>query len=309
MFGGQFFSSLSARFTGNLGEWNGYISLPLIVVAVSSLVYASRSGPTLDRFLLALAAAVMLFSLGPTLHIAGRYRLIPLTLPWSHAGEHAAPIPLPWWVVERMPLIKHAVPSRLMVFAFLCLALVASLWAARTSHFKRLLAILSIVFFYLPALPYPTDDTPTRIPSFFTSAEVRRLIEPGSTALILPSNPTDNAALRVKEAEDSVRAMADQLVANFWFKIPEGYAGYVPAGFLPFFNEIIRMRDLMRKEDGRLALAQFNSFLRQTGTDTVILHDRPELRPLAALLTSDFLKPPEKELGVQVWHVDLSKLP
>jgi hypothetical protein len=309
MFGGQFFSSLTARFTGNLGEWNGYISLPLIVVALSSLVYASRSGCTLDRFLLALAAAVMLLSLGPTLHVAGRYQLLPFTLPWSHAGEHGTPVRLPWWVVERMPLIKHAVPSRLMVFVFLCLALVVSRWAARTSHFKRLLAIVSIVFFYLPALPYPTDDTPTRIPSFFRSVEVRRLIRPGSTALILPADPADAAALRVKEAEDSVRAMADQLVADFWFKIPEGYAGYVPAGFLPLFNEIIRLRPLMRKDAGRLALAEFNGFLRQTGTETVILHDRPELRALEALLASDLLSPPAKELGVQLWHVDLSKLP
>ena len=134
-------------------------------------------------------------------------------------------------------------------------------------------------------------------------------MRPGSTALILPSNPTDDAGLRAKEAEDSVRAMTDQLVANFWFKIPEGYAGYVPAGFLPFFNEIIRLRHLMRKEAGRLELAEFNGFLRQTGTETVILHDRPELRLLESLLTSDFLKTPEKQLGVQVWHVDLSKLP
>jgi len=134
-------------------------------------------------------------------------------------------------------------------------------------------------------------------------------MRPGSTALILPSNPTDDAGLRAKEAEDSVRAMTDQLVANFWFKIPEGYAGYVPAGFLQFYNDIIRLRHLMRKEDGRLALAKLNSFLRQTGTETVILHDRPELRLLESLLTSDFPKTPEKQLGVQVWHVDLSKLP
>ena len=134
-------------------------------------------------------------------------------------------------------------------------------------------------------------------------------MRPGSTALILPSNPTDNAALRAKEAEDSVRAMTDQLAANFWFKIPEGYAGYVPAGFLPFFNGIIRLRHLVSKEDGQLALAEFNGFLRQTGTETVILHDRPELRSLAALLTFDFMNPPAKGLGVQVWHVDLSKLP
>jgi hypothetical protein len=98
--------------------------------------------------------------------------------------------------------------------------------------------------------------------------------------------------------------MADQLTAHFWFKLPEGYAGYWPAGFLPFFNEIIRLRHLRGANQGRLTLDEFNNFLRHTGTETVILPDRPDLRALGALLTSDFRKPPARGLGVQVWHVD-----
>jgi hypothetical protein len=294
LFGGRLFSFVTAGFTGNLGEWNGYIGLPLMLIAVSSFVHASRSGRTLDLFLLTLTAAVIVLSLGPSLHIAGQYHFISLTVPWSHHTERAAPIPLPWWVVDRMPLIKRAVPSRLMVFAFLGLALAASLWAARTSRFKGVLAIFSILLFYLPALPYPTDDMASRIPSFFTSGELRRFIQAGSTALILPASPSDDAA----------RAMADQLAAHFWFKLPEGYAGYWPAGFLSFFDEMIRLRHLTGTEPGPLAPVELNSFLRHTGTETVILPDRPELRALAALLTSDFRNPPAKGLGVQVWHVD-----
>jgi hypothetical protein len=303
MFGGQLFSFLTSRFTGNISEWNGYIGLPLIIVAVSSFVYALRSGRTLDLFLLTLTAAVILLSLGPTLHIAGQYHLVPLTLPWFDNTERTAPIFLPWWVVDRVPLIKNALPSRLMVFAFLGLAVAASLWIARVSCFKRLLAIFLIVLFYLPALPYPTDDAASQIPPFFTSAELRQFIPPGSNVLILPANPGDDAA----------RAMADQLTANFWFKMPEGNAAYWPAGFLPiFFSGIIRLRHLTVTKQSQLALAEFNGFLRQTGTTTVILPDRPEYRALEALLTLDFQGPPAKGLGVQVWHLDpslLSKLP
>jgi hypothetical protein len=99
--------------------------------------------------------------------------------------------------------------------------------------------------------------------------------------------------------------MADQLAAGFWFKMPEGYTGaYLPAGFLPFFNGIIRLRDLTGKQQAQLALAEFNSFIRQTETQTVILPDRPEFRTLEALLTRDLQNPPIRELGVQVWHVD-----
>jgi hypothetical protein len=306
MLGGQLFSFLTARFTGGPAEWNGYIGLPLIIVAVSAFVQALRSGHTFDLFLLTLTGAVILLSLGPTLHIAGQYDLISLTFPWSDYAGRPTPIPLPWWVVDRMPLIKNALPSRLMVFAFLGVALTAGLWAARTSPLKSMLAIFSIVLFYLPSLPYPTDDIASQTPSFFRSAELRRLVRPGSTALVLPANSGDTLDAVFG---DSARAMADQLEANFLFKMPEGYAAYSPTGYLPFFNGIIRLRHLMREKHGQLALAEFNGLLRQTGTETLILHDRPELRALAALLTSNFLNPPTKELGVQVWHVDLSKLP
>jgi hypothetical protein len=91
--------------------------------------------------------------------------------------------------------------------------------------------------------------------------------------------------------------------------MPEGYAAYLPAGHLPFFNGMIRLRYLTRKKLDQLALAEFNNLLRYTGTETVILADRPETRALEALLTSDLMHPPAKGLGVQVWHVDLSNLP
>src|SRR5207247_11335213 len=118
--------------------------------------------------------------------------------------------------------------------------------------------------------------------------------QPGAAPLILPAATIDDAA----------RAMADQLAAHFWFKLPEGYAGYWPAGFLSFFDEMIRLRHLTGTEPGPLAPVELNSFLRHTGTETVILPDRLEFRALGALLASDFRKPPARGLGVQVWHVD-----
>ena len=101
---------LTRHFVGNIGEQDGYLGLPLLVVAVGALRAEWRRGAWLAG--LVLVAAVLL-SLGPTLTVGGH----PIVgLPFAFA---------------RMPVLGSALPARMSVFAALAVSCLTALWFAR----------------------------------------------------------------------------------------------------------------------------------------------------------------------------------
>lgn len=168
--------SLSHAFTGNLGEWGGYLGIPLIAAAVGVTVWQWRR--VVVRWAACMAVIAVVLSLGPTLHVAG----------------HVTRIPLPWRVLGHFPLLNSALPARLMLYAFLACALLVAVgieqlvrqgkWRIRAIGAAVAALVVASLF---PALPMAAR--PTAVPAFFTSASVRSIPD-GSTAYILPSvNP------------------------------------------------------------------------------------------------------------------------
>jgi hypothetical protein len=198
---------VAAGFSGNSGEWSGYVGLPLLVLAGAVAVWQRHR--LLVRWAAITAAAMAVLSLGPRLHIAG----------------HVTAIPLPWRAVSGLPLLDSVLPGRLMLYVFVLLALLLAVFVdALRSHGIVVTAagaaLLTLVAISLaPRLPFPTQEPD--VPRFFTTAAVQHIPD-GATALILPS-VTQQAMLWQAEA-----GMRFRMVGG-WFFAPDAQ-GHVHDG-------------------------------------------------------------------------------
>jgi hypothetical protein len=102
--------SVSQHFVGNVGEQNGYLGVPLLIVALLALRSEWRRGAWLPGGLL---IAGLLLSFGPTLTVGGR-----------------ALVSLPF-AIARLPILGYALPVRLSIFTALAAACLCALWLAR----------------------------------------------------------------------------------------------------------------------------------------------------------------------------------
>jgi hypothetical protein len=154
------------------GGHDAYLGLPLILILILQLRELRRR-PYLKPLLLSLLAIVIL-SLGPTLHIAGV-----ATRLW-----------LPWSLVVHLPLISQALPNRFSMFVALAAGLAAALWlAAAGSGRQRVgrytLAALACLFL-LPNPAMVRHWTPLPLEPFFEPQNVAASIEKDANVIILP---------------------------------------------------------------------------------------------------------------------------
>jgi hypothetical protein len=178
--------AIAIDFVGNVGEQDGYLGLPLIIVALAGLVREWRRGAWLVGALVACSIAL---SFGPVLTIGGR----PL-------------VALPF-ALARLPVLGDALPARLSLFTALGVSVLAALWLARpgASWLKTgaiaLLVVSLLPDFWSPArLPgaWPTRSdafgfaTPVR-PGFIADRGWQHLIASGTTVLVVPSGDRTQA--------------------------------------------------------------------------------------------------------------------
>ncbi len=97
---------LSAKFPGNTAENGSYLGIPLLVVALAVTVLLWRRRPVV-RWAGLMMLAVLVLASGPSLRIGG-----------EETG-----VPLPFQVVEHLPLLKSLVSVRLASYAVLLCAL------------------------------------------------------------------------------------------------------------------------------------------------------------------------------------------
>ncbi|MCL6538959.1 MAG: hypothetical protein K6T28_10340, partial [Acidothermus sp.] len=180
---------MSQRWTGNPGEWNGYLGIPLLVALAVAVVVGWRR--PVVKFAAVAFLVVEVLALGPTLHVNG----------------HVTSIWLPWQWVAHLPLLHNALPNRLLVYADLCAAILiaalldrlgavlASAWrsakAAGLRAVRRrfaaagtLIGVLVLVALsWLPARP--SVATVTQPAYFADSGEVHSLPD-GTVAVVFP---------------------------------------------------------------------------------------------------------------------------
>ena len=114
--------------------------------------------------------AILLCSLGAHLHVAG-----------------ARTLPLPWAIVDRLPVIGLMLPARFMVYCDLAAALLATTWLSRTHHRRSawVLVLLSIAFL-APAVRRGYWNSVPPVPRLFRSSAYRRTFRARDIVLVLP---------------------------------------------------------------------------------------------------------------------------
>ena len=172
--------AISLHFVSNVGEQDGYLGIPLIILALVTLVRQWRRGAWLVG---ALLLCTLLLSFGPTLSVAG-HPLLALPFALAH-----------------LPVVSYALPARLSIFSALCASVLAALWFSRARRRWLKLSVATVLAasllpnFWPPSqlagrlgvsshFGYGTHPVPT---GFVADPLWRRLIAPGSTVLVLPT--------------------------------------------------------------------------------------------------------------------------
>ncbi len=145
----------------------GYVGIPLLVVAV--LLAVTGWSSRLVRFLACLLAIIIVASLGPALYFEG-----------------GRVITFPWFWVWQLPIVRNAYPSRLMLFAFLVLAVMAALWlASTTSKFWRVPLALLVVYALYQDAPIVHVAPQGTVPSFIATGAYRHHLSRGETVVVV----------------------------------------------------------------------------------------------------------------------------
>ncbi|MEJ2367828.1 MAG: hypothetical protein P8Z49_05650 [Acidobacteriota bacterium] len=199
MLGGNTFENITRHFSGNLAEHAAYLGLPLLALVI---LYFIEFRKTRTARLTALAAGVIFIaSLGPVLHIAGNQLF-----------------PLPWAILQHLPLLGQALPARFPLYLFLIFSILASFWVHESRKpvvVRTVLAAAALLFLAPRFSPY---FEPLKTPTFFAGPEARQRLAPDENCLVLPCGPpTAN------------RNMYWQVKSGMSFKLAEGYLGLMPS--------------------------------------------------------------------------------
>lgn len=234
--------ALSAHFVGNIGERDGYLGVPLVVVGVLALRAHWRRGAWLAALLTCVA---LLLSLGPTPAADGR----PLVaLPFSTAT---------------LPLLRDALPARLSVFAMLGVISLFALWFSRPR--ARAIEVSVAVLTVCSLLPNPWPSraaaawagsdrfgwATARVARGFVEApRWSHLLKPGSNILVLPTR--DRTAASYWQAE-----------SGFRFGLAMAGTPFLPPDLAADPTAVRLADDVLPQLDGlRLGAARLRAFIR-----------------------------------------------
>lgn len=196
---------------GNASETGGYIGLPLLAL-LGALAYASRRNPRVQVCLLGATISAVL-SLGPYLSVGG----------------HVTPVPLPGYVLTRLPFLENILPARISFELDACLAgalafaidglgrqegTVAAAWGRLSSRNVAIALVgVTTLVTQFPQWPY---------------AYQRAALLPNAVLRAIPAG--DPVALTFPYATPlQSQAMGWQASAGFPFRLMGGY-GYHPDG-------------------------------------------------------------------------------
>jgi hypothetical protein len=148
-----------------------YIGVPMILLLLLAWQRLRRVSPEV-RWAIPVTLITIVLSLGPHLHVG---------------GETTA-IPIPWIVLDKLPFLEDLDPARLMVLAWVGIAVVVAVavdFALRQRRRERLLRCALVAAALLTLLPAAIPVTAAAAPAYFTSADAAT-IPAGDIVLIVP---------------------------------------------------------------------------------------------------------------------------
>lgn len=168
-----------------------YLGLPLIVLVLLFAWQGRRRRVT--WWLLACLAVPAILMLGEKLIVRG-------TL---------TDIPMPWALLQHVPVLEHAIPVRFALFVVLVAAVIVAMWLAQGRPLRWLLAAL-VVASFLPNVGNPAWETAISNPAFFETGAYRDHLNASDNVLTIPVWGSNE------------RWQAD---TEFAFRLAAGYAG------------------------------------------------------------------------------------
>ncbi len=220
----------------------GYVGIPLLILAL--VLALTRWSSKLVRFLTCMLVFVLVASLGPALDVAGHQVV---SLPWSRLWN--------------LPIVQNAYPSRLMLFAYLILAVVTALFLARPGKLIWLrwpLGLLVIAAIVQDAPPIGTTPHST-VPAFITAGTYRRQLKPDEIVVVVST--IGNAG------------MLWQADTNFYTRLAGGY-----------INQAITHRSDLPKPVQDLAaatpqrIAKFEAYVKKAKIGAILIDVNHELQ-------------------------------
>jgi hypothetical protein len=172
--------------------------LPLITIwsALQPRTPATATAFPVERFLALLLAGMIVFSLGPIVHVGG-----------------TAVAPSIWLPALIIPIVNNALPARFVLYAFLALSVITTLWlndARRHAAARWILAAAAIASVVPAAVPAANASLP-----FFNQRMYRHYLAAGETVMFLPFGYNGEA-------------MKWQAQSGFFFRVAGGYLSVIP---------------------------------------------------------------------------------
>ncbi len=197
-------ASIGNRFImGNVVENGGYLGIPLLVVLTAITIRWWRA--PLVRFSAVMAVITWVLSLGPRLTV----------------DTHVTWFPLPFAVLEHLPLLPSLVDARIGLFTDLFVAVLIAIGVekvlaglhtlrSRPHRSESQLMVVTGMFVTVALLivaslvpPWPMPAFPVSAPAFFSSSAIHR-IPPGGIVLAYPYPAGGNDDAMLWQAADSM---------------------------------------------------------------------------------------------------------
>jgi hypothetical protein len=165
----SFLGSIASTFPANIYEQGACIGIPLIAIAT---IWSRRHrSEFLTKFLIATVVVSCVLACGPFLRVAGH------------------PVfPMPWLLIEKLPLIKSALPVRLVMYAFLALSVIFTMWLCDplTGRTEKIVGAVATIIMLMPnpAASFWASRAP--LPMFFRDGSSSRLLAADDIVLPLP---------------------------------------------------------------------------------------------------------------------------
>jgi hypothetical protein len=230
---------ISTHFSATTAECDGFIALPLLAIVIAWM-RRHKSEP-LGKTIAVSTAIVLVGALGPYLQIGGDLLS-----------------PMPWLAMERLPLLQHALPTRLMLFPPLACALILAAWLRESAlgSGTKTASVVLIVATMIPNLSASYWVTRVDTPKFFADGSAQRNLSRNDIVLTLPWG-------------SSGQSMLWQAQCGMCFRNVSGWTGVdrFEVRRWPIVNYLLGSRDLAEPE------LQLKAFLANNGVTAVAVDD------------------------------------
>lgn len=175
---GTSFRVTPAEFQLGWGENGGYLGIPLLAMAVAAVVRTWSRWQT--RVLVAVAVLTAVAAFGSRLRVA------------SHET-----LPIPWGIVDGLPVLEGAIPIRFVVYTSLAVAVLAAIWLAlpRRRAWLGWAAAALAALALAPNLGATYWYKPLDIPPFFGGDAWSTELRDDDVVVVLPHKFTGKAML------------------------------------------------------------------------------------------------------------------